>query len=98
MSEPPRRPSSVRRDGVAAVLEAVRAEAAEEMRKRLVERRKSVDLYTEIEINYLSLLCGTLAKNAAANGIGESFQIGIDRAVSTEEHEQITMQPPPPKR
>jgi hypothetical protein len=73
----------------------VRADATAEMKKRLIERAKSVDLYTEVEIDHLSRLCGTLARNAAANGIGESFQLGIDRSVSDDEHEQITAQVPP---
>jgi len=78
------------------VLEAVRVEAMEVMRKRLVERSKSVDLYTEVEIDHLSRLCGSIARTAAANGIGESFQLGVDRAVTAEEHEQITAQAPKP--
>jgi predicted metal-dependent TIM-barrel fold hydrolase len=86
----------VHRDGVANVLEDVRAEAEAEMRKLLVERSKFVDLYTEVEIDHLSRLCGTLAKRAAANGIGESFQLGINRSVTAEELEQITAQVPKP--
>ncbi len=96
MSDPPRRPSSVRRDGVATVLESVRIEAVKEMRKRLVERAKSVDLYTEVEIDHLSRLCGTIARTAAADGIGESYQLGVNRSVTNEEHEQITAQVPKP--
>ncbi len=76
--------------GVAEILKVVRDEATDEMRKRLVERSKSVDLYTEVEIDHLSRLCGTIARNAAANGVAQSYQFGVNRAATAEDFERDT--------
>lgn len=87
-----KRPSSIRDDGVAGVLERVRVAAMERMRERLTERGASVDLYTEVEIEHVSRLAGTIAKNAAADGIAESYQMGVNRSVTNEELEAPTVQ------
>lgn len=83
---------------MAEVLENVRAAAVKTMRERLVERSASVDLYTEVEIEHLSRLCGTIAKNAAADGIAESYQLGVNRSVTNEEHDRPTIKTPPPSK
>lgn len=87
--------SSIREEGVASVLEKIRAEAALRMRERLLERSKSVDLYTEVEIDHLSRLAGTIARNAAANGVAESYQLGVNRSVKNEEYEAPTVRATP---
>lgn len=67
----------------------------ERMRERLTERSASVDLYTEVEIEHVSRLAGTLAKNAAADGIAESYQLGVNRSVTNEELEADTVRTKP---
>jgi len=65
------------------------------MRDRLTERSRLVDLYTEIEIDHLSRLCGTIAKKAAADGIAESYQLGVNRSIENEVYERDTVKPNP---
>lgn len=65
------------------------------MRERLIERSASVDLYTEVEIEHISRLAGTIAKNAAADGIAESYQMGVNRSVENEEYEAPTARTSP---
>lgn len=91
--------SSIRVEGVAAILEDVRASTCSGMKARLESRRGQgrSDLSDE-EIESLSRIAGVIARTAAANGIAEAYQMGVNRSVTRDEHDRPTSKVPPPLR
>jgi len=87
--------TSLRVQGVAKALEDVRQQVYDAMLERLMDRQRTgrLDL-SEGEIATLAGIAATLARTAAADGIAEAYQWGINRAVSAEEHERPTTKPP----
>jgi len=76
---------------VSEILEEIRVTVTDQMRQRLLERRAQGrhDLPDE-EIEMEARIAGTMAKSAAANGVAQAFQLGVNRTVTERDYEEIT--------
>jgi hypothetical protein len=84
-------PSTMRLGGVAAVLEEVRDRVHREMVARLRARRSSGYLDVSDEaIESTARVAASIARTACADGIATAYQLGVDRAVTREQHDVIT--------
>lgn len=88
----------MRRDGLAAVLDGVRDDVIARVAERLRERRAQGrhDLPDE-EIDSIARIAGIAARNAAADGIADAYQSGVNAGVPIETHDRPTRPTPPPE-
>lgn len=90
--------SSLRNQGVAKVLEEVRKQVEDEMRKWLRGRRHILradlsEQEVEKEIGEMATKAAAFARTAAGNGVGEAYQWGKNSLASKEDHERPTKPP-----
>lgn len=81
--------------GVAGALERVRQGVYETMRDRMLKARENgrLDLSDE-DIESMARLAAQAARRAAADGIAEAFQEGVNRSASVDDFKRITVPPP----
>lgn len=98
---PPRRPSSLRLEGVAKVLADVKQGVHDDMVAKLRDLRSIVadPAFAQVQDETLTLIAswaGTFAHTRAGNGVAEAHQIGINKSATAADHERPTRPTPPP--
>lgn len=95
MDEPIKLRATLENEGISGVLDQVVMEVTDRFRQRLVEacQRGYLDI-SEEQISTLVQSAARIARNAAANGIAQAYQMGVIQ-VRKESHEERPTERPP---